>query len=51
MPNTKPVGVAFQDPDLSGGTMDNTPIGSTIPSSVVGTTVYATTEIGYGTAA
>jgi hypothetical protein len=51
MPNTKPVGVAFQDPDLSGGTMDNTPIGNTTPSSVVGTTVYATTEIGYGTAA
>jgi hypothetical protein len=51
MPNTKPVGVAFQDPDLSGGTMDNTPIGNTIPSSVVGTTVYATTEIGYATAA
>jgi hypothetical protein len=51
MPNTKPIGVAFQDPDLSGGTMDNTPIGGTIPSSVVGTTVYATTEIGYGTAA
>ena len=51
MPNTKPVGVAFQDPDLSGGTMDNTPIGNTTPSSVVGTTVYATAEIGYGTAA
>jgi len=51
MANTKPVGVAFQDPDLSGGTMDNMPIGNTTPSSIVGTTVYATTEIGYGTAA
>ena len=51
MPNTKPVGVAYSDPDLSGGTIENTPIGATTPSSVVGTTVYASTEIGYSTAA
>ena len=51
MSNTKPVGVAYSDPDLSGGTIENTPIGATTPSTVVGTTVYATTEIGYATAA
>lgn len=51
MPNTKAVGVAFSDPELSGGTLDNTPIGATTPNTIVGTTVYATTEIGYGTAA
>ena len=51
MPNTKPVGVAYSDPELSGGTIENTPIGATTPSTVVGTTVYATTEIGYATAA
>ena len=51
MPNTKPVGVAYSDPDLSGGTIENTPIGATTPSTVVGTTVYATTELGYSAAA
>jgi hypothetical protein len=51
MPNTKAVGVAFSDPELSGGTLDNTPIGATTPNTIVGTSVYATTEIGYGTAA
>jgi hypothetical protein len=51
MGNTKPVGVAYSDPELSGGTIENTPIGATTPSTVVGTTVYATTEIGYASAA
>jgi len=51
MPNTKPVGVAYSDPDLSGGTIENTPIGATTPSTVVGTTVYASSEIGYAAAA
>ena len=51
MPNTKPVGVAYSDPDLSGATVDNTPIGAVTPSTVVGTTVYATSEIGYSAAA
>ena len=51
MPNTKPVGVAFSDPELSGGTLDNTPIGATTPSSVVGTTVFSSTELGYTAAA
>jgi len=51
MPNTKPVGVAFSDPELSGGTLDNTPIGATTPSSVVGTTVFSSTDLGYTAAA
>jgi hypothetical protein len=46
MGNTKSIGVAYSDQDIDGGT-----IGATTPSSVVGTTVYATTEIGYSTAA
>jgi hypothetical protein len=57
MPNTKPVGVAFSDPELTSGTtvsgavIDGSAIGATTPSTVVGTTVYATTEIGYTAAA
>ena len=51
MPNSQAIGVAFADQIISGGTVDGTPIGATTPSSVVGTTVYASTEIGYTTAA
>jgi predicted ThiF/HesA family dinucleotide-utilizing enzyme len=51
MPNTKPVGVAYSDPELSGATIDNTPIGATTPSTVEGTTVYADVEIGYAAVA
>jgi hypothetical protein len=51
MPNNKSVGVAFSDPELSGGTLDNTPIGASTPSTVVGTTVYATNELGYNATA
>jgi len=46
MGNTKSIGVAYSDQDIDGGT-----IGATIPATVVGTTVYATTEIGYAAAA
>ena len=46
MGNTKSIGVAYSDQDIDGGT-----IGATTPSTVVGTTVYATTEIGYSVAA
>jgi uncharacterized membrane protein YebE (DUF533 family) len=46
MGNTKSIGVAYSDQDIDGGT-----IGAVIPSTVVGTTVYATTEIGYTPAA
>jgi hypothetical protein len=57
MPNTKPVGVAFSDPELTSGTtvsgavIDSSTIGATTPSTVVGTTVYATVELGYSAAA
>jgi hypothetical protein len=46
MGNTKSIGVAFSDQDIDGGT-----IGAVTPASVVGTTVYATSEIGYAAAA
>jgi len=51
MPNTKPVGVAYSDPELSGATIDNSPIGATTPSPIVGTTVYCSEELGYALAA
>ena len=51
MPNTKPVGVAYSDPELSGATIDNSPIGATTPNTIVGTTVYAALEIGYSAGA
>jgi hypothetical protein len=47
MPNTQAIGVAFSDQIISGGTVDNSPIGLTTPSTIEGTTVYADTEIGY----
>ena len=46
MGNTKSIGVAYSDQDIDGGT-----IGATTPSTIVGTIVYATTEIGYSAAA
>ncbi len=46
MGNTKSIGVAYSDQDIDGGT-----IGAVTPASVVGTTVYATSEIGYAAAA
>jgi hypothetical protein len=42
MGNTKPIGVAYSDQDIDGGT-----IGATIPSSVTGTEVFATSKLGY----
>lgn len=51
MPNTQPIGVAFADQVISGGTVDNTPVGATTPSTVAGTTMYASQEIGYSAAA
>jgi len=47
MPNTKPVGVAYSDPELSGATINNSPIGATTPSTIIGTSVYSALEIGY----
>ena len=51
MPNTQSIGVAYSDQAISGGSVDNSPIGATTPSTVVGTTVYCTTEIGYAAGA
>ena len=51
MPNSQAIGVAFADQIISGGTVDNTPIGASTPSTVAGTTVYASTEIGYAAGA
>jgi hypothetical protein len=51
MPNSQAIGVAYSDQIISGGTVDNSPIGLTTPSTIEGTTVYADTEIGYGTPA
>ena len=51
MPNTQPIGVAFADQVISGGTVDNTPVGATTPSSVAATTMYASTEFGYASGA
>ena len=42
MGNTKPIGVAYLDQDIDGGT-----IGATNPKSIRGTTVYATEQLGY----
>jgi len=51
MPNSQAIGVAYSDQVISGGTVDNSPIGLTTPSTIEGTTVYADTELGYGTPA
>ena len=51
MPNTQSIGVAFADQVISGGTVDNTPVGATTPSSVAATTMYASTEFGYASGA
>jgi hypothetical protein len=51
MPNSQAIGVAYSDQAMSGGSIDNSPIGATTPSSVIGTTVYASTEIGYASGA
>jgi hypothetical protein len=51
MPNTQAIGVAYSDQIISGGTVDNSPIGLSTPSTIEGTTVYADTEIGYAAVA
>ena len=51
MSNSIAIGVAYKDQEIVGGTLDNTPIGATTPSTIVGTTIYSTTEIGYTAAA
>jgi hypothetical protein len=51
MSNSKSIGVAYEDQQIVGGSVDNSPIGAATPSTVVGTTVYASGEIGYTAAA
>lgn len=51
MSNSIAIGVAYQDQDITGGSLNDSPIGAITPSTVVGTTVYATSEIGYSAAA
>lgn len=51
MSNSIAIGVAYQDQDITGGSLNNSPIGATTPSTVVGTTMYASEEIGYTAAA
>ena len=51
MSNSIAIGVAYQDQDITGGSLNNSPIGAVTPSTVVGTTVYATSEVGYSSAA
>jgi hypothetical protein len=47
MANSQAIGVAFSDQVILGGSVDNSPIGLTTPSTIEGTTVYADTELGY----
>ena len=44
-------GGAFFSPPLTNTTIDDSVIGGTIPDAVTGTTVYATSEIGYNASA
>ena len=56
MANSKAIGVAYSDQAIDGGSVDNSPIGASTPSTVAGTTIagttiYASTEIGYAAGA
>jgi hypothetical protein len=51
MPNSQAIGVAFSDQVISGGSIDNSPIGATVPNTIEGTSIYADTEIGYAAVA
>jgi uncharacterized protein YbjQ (UPF0145 family) len=51
MSNSIAIGVAYQDQDITGGSLNNSPIGATTPSTIVGTTVYGSSEIGYSSEA
>lgn len=51
MPNTLSIGVAYSDQAMSGGSIDNSPIGATTASTIAGTTIYASSEIGYSNGA
>lgn len=51
MANSKPVGVAFSDPELSGGTIDNTVIGGTTAVAGTFTNLTSTGDTALGNAA
>ena len=51
MSNSKAIGVAYSDQSIDGGSVDNSPIGASTPSTIEGTTIYADVEIGYAAAA
>lgn len=51
MPNTKPIGVAYSDPELSGGTIENTPLGVSTPAAGKFTTLTSTGTTSLGDAA
>ena len=51
MSNSVAIGVAYQDQDITGGSLNDSPIGATTPSTLVGTTVYGSREFGYSSAA
>ena len=45
MANSKPIGVAYTDQAIVGGTIDSTPIGATTVSTVAASTISATGQI------
>lgn len=51
MPNSIAVGVSFSDQAIVAGSLDASPIGAVTPSTVVGTTVFATDQLGYAASA
>jgi hypothetical protein len=51
MANSKAIGVAYSDPAISGGTVDNTPVGATTPSTGAFTTLTSSGTSTLGDAA
>ena len=51
MANTRAMGVAYSDQAISGGTVDNTPVGATTPSTGAFTTLSSTGATTLGDAA
>ncbi len=51
MANSKSIGVAFSDPAIVGGSVDNAPVGATTPSTGAFTTLSSTGATSLGDAA
>jgi hypothetical protein len=51
MPNTKSLGVAYTDQAIVGGSVDNSPVGATTPSTGAFTTLSSTGDSSIGNAA